>query len=286
MNCGTEHPNRRPEGVDDPARRTILRWLVPAVCATTLTAFGASARARQTDGPLVFAAASLTDVITEIAEEFATETGVRVRLSFAASSALARQIENGAPASVFLSANRQWMDRLDSEAAIVSASRTDIAGNRLALIAAERNATLQAPASVTDLPDLLGDGRLAVGDPDHVPAGLYARASLEALGLWDRIAPRLARTGDVRGALALVARGETPLGIVYATDARISDRVRLLTLLPADSHPPIAYPAALTPAADDDARAFLAFLGGRTAQAIFRRHGFSAADGTGLDRAS
>ena len=263
-----------------------MRWVIPVIGVAALAVAAPFAGAGSPDRPLVFAAASLTDVITETAEAFAAETGIRVRLSFAASSALARQIENGAPASVFVSANRQWMDRLDSAGAIVPASRTDIAGNRLALIAPERDDTREASASLRDLPELLGGGRLAVGDPDHVPAGLYARVSLESLGLWTRIAPRLARTGDVRGALALVARGEAPFGIVYATDAGITDRVRVVTLLPADSHPSIVYPAALTPAANDDARAFLAFLGGRTAQSIFRRHGFSAADGTGLDRAS
>ena len=168
----------------------------------------------------------------------------------------------------------------------MAASRFDAAGNRLALIAPRDSDIAAGLNPATDLDGLLGDGRLAIGDPDHVPAGLYARDAFQTLGLWPDIASRLARTGDVRGALALVARGEAPLGVVYATDAAITDHVRIVTLLPADSHPPIAYPAALTATAGDDARAFLAFLRGPAAQAIFRARGFSPPPGPGLDPAS
>ena len=249
--------------------------------ASVATAFaaGPAASAGSGDGPLVFAAASLTDAMTEIAGAFSAATGIRAQFSFAASSTLARQIEYGAPASVFISANRLWMDRLEEAGLIVAASRSDIAGNRLAVIAP---ASAGSPTDFTpsrDLARLLGDGRLAVADPDHVPAGIYARAALESLGLWRDMQPRLARSGDVRGALALVARGEAPLGIVYASDAEVTDRVRAIALLPADSHPPIAYPAALTATAGDDARAFLPFLRGPAAQAILRARGFSAPNG-------
>ena len=162
----------------------------------------------------------------------------------------------------------------------------DLAGNRLALIAP---ADARLPAEVrpaADLPGLLGDGRLAVGDPDHVPAGLYARASRASSCGQSPNASSAARAGDVRGALALVARGETPVGIVYATDAAITDRVRIVALLPADSQPPIAYPAALTGTAGDDARAFLAFLRGPAARAIFRARSFSPPPGAGVAPAS
>ncbi len=276
-----QHHRRR------PAAGLARRALLAACGALAVMQTGPSiARAEQTEGPLVFAAASMTDAVTEIADAFAAATGIRVRLSFAASSALARQIQSGAPAAIFVSANRAWMDHVEASGLIEPASRADVAGNRLALIAPTESDLPAEVAATPDLAGLLGDGRLAMGDPDHVPAGLYARQALEALGQWPAIAPRLARTGDVRGALALVARGEAPLGIVYATDAAISERVRVVALLPADSHPPIAYPAALVGDAGDDARAFLAFLRGAQAQAIFRARGFAPPPAAGLDPAA
>ena len=231
--------------------------------------------ARAETSILVFAAASLTEVMTAIATAFGQKTGIRVSLSFAASSALARQIENGAPAAVFVSANQLWMDRLEATGLIAAETRSDIAGNRLALIAPRGSSVTARIDSSLDLPGLLGDRRLAMGDPDHVPAGLYGRAALQSLGLWEAVEPRLARTGDVRGALALVGRGEAPLGITYATDAEIADTVRIVALFPAGSHPPITYPAALTTAADDDARDFFRFLTGSEAEQIILASGFA-----------
>jgi len=235
---------------------------------------------------LIFAAASLTDAMTVVAEAYADRTGTRIAFSFAASSALARQIENGAPASMFVSANELWMDRLQAAGLIAKETRSNIAGNRLALIA-PRNSTVSVELTRSlDFAALLGDGRLAIGDPDHVPAGIYGRAALESLGLWPDASPWLARTSDVRGALALVARGEVPLGIVYATDAAVTGQVRVVGLFPADSHPAIVYPAALTTAAGDDARDFLRFLAGPEAQAILQARGFSTPPRGSLDPAS
>ena len=283
MRRGLTSHDRRCRPAPAPGRRVVL-----AACgALALLPIGLSvAHAEPAEAPLVFAAASMTDAMTEIADAFAAATGIRVRLSFAASSALARQIQSGAPAAIFVSANRAWMDHVEAAGLIEPASRADVAGNRLALIA-PRGSELQLEFTPgLDLARHLGDGRLAVGDPDHVPAGLYARQALQALGQWPAISPRLARTGDVRGALALVARGEAPLGIVYATDAAITDRVRIVAVLPAEGHPPIAYPAALVGKTGDDARAFLTFLRGRQAQAIFRARGFTPPPAAGLDPAA
>ncbi len=280
MRRGAHNFDRRPGPGPAQGRRAFLRMAGTAVTAALIA--GPVLAARSGDGPLVFAAASLTDALTEIAQAFTAQTGIRAQFSFAASSTLARQIEYGAPASVFISANRLWMDRLEEAGMVVAASRSDIAGNRLAVIAPAGAAVPADFTPSTDLETLLGDGRLAVADPDHVPAGIYARSALQSLGLWQELQPRLARSGDVRGALALVARGETPLGIVYASDAEVTDRVRVVALLPTDSHPPIAYPAALTTTAGDDARAFLPFLHSPAAQAIFRTRGFSAPQGGGL----
>lgn len=222
----------------------------------------------------VFAAASLTESMTAAAEAYAAETGTTVAVSFASSSSLARQIENGAPADVFVSANADWMDRLDSAGLLVPESRVNLLRNRLALVAPTDAVGKSIVDAGLDLSRLLGDGRLAVGDPDHVPAGHYARAALQSLGLWRVAEPRLARAGNVRAALVLVARGEVPLGIVYATDAAASDRVDIVGLFPADSHPPIVYPAALTLGAGDAAGAFLRYLTGAEARRIFVAHGF------------
>jgi molybdate transport system substrate-binding protein len=202
-----------------------------------------------------------------------------VRFSFAASSTLARQIEAGAPAQIYASANETWMDYLADRALIEPDSRISPVGNRLVLIAPVAGAA----DAVTITPDLdiaamLGaDGRLAVGDPAHVPAGIYAAQALKSLGLWDALAPRLARMGNVRAALALVEHGEAPLGIVYATDARITQGVRVVGTFPADSHPPITYPFAIVKGAGSDAvRALFAYITGAPGLAVLEAYGFSA----------
>jgi molybdate transport system substrate-binding protein len=226
---------------------------------------------------LLFAAASTTTAMEEAMDLFARRGLGAVRASFAGSSALAQQIANGAPADIFLSANRQWMDFLSRKMAIVAASRVDLLGNRLALIVPATAPITSRTASAFPLARVLGDGRLALGDPDHVPAGIYAREALINLGVWDSVATKLAPMADVRAALTLVERGEAAAGIVYATDARVTRGVRVVGLLPADSHPPIVYPAAIVAGRERPlVRRFFEFLTSAEASAVFARHGFSA----------
>ncbi len=241
------------------------------LAAVTVQSVGA-ARAET----LIFAAASTTNAVTDVIAAYKAETGKDVTPSFASSSTLAKQIAQGAPAGVFISANPKWMDFLATEGLLVEGSRVDLLGNALVLIAPVKDAAPVTVDATLPLDTLLGaDGRLSVGDPDHVPAGIYAKQALTALGLWDAAEPRLARANDVRAALALVDRGETPYGIVYATDAAISDGVAVVGTFPEDSHPPITYPAALIKDADTDAAAFLDFLKSDAAAAIFKRYGFA-----------
>jgi len=226
---------------------------------------------------LLFAAASTTTAMEEVMDVFARRGLGTVRASFAGSSALAQQIANGAPADVFVSANRQWMDLLSRQKAIVVTSRVDLLGNRLVLVVPDAAPPTSHAASAFPLARALGDGRLAIGDPDHVPAGIYARQALINLRVWDTAVDRLAPMADVRAALALVERGEAAAGIVYATDARVTPGVRVVGLLPADSHPPIVYPAAIIAGRDrPPVRRFLEFLTSPLAAAIFNRHGFAA----------
>ena len=224
----------------------------------------------------VFAAASTTNAITEIAELFEQSHPVQVRLSFASSSTLAKQIEKGAPADIFLSANPKWMDYLAKKGAIVAASRTDLLGNRIVLIAPLDSSLGRLTVdSALDLAGLLGEGRLAMGDPDHVPAGIYGKQALEKLGLWNSVKNKVARAKDVRAALVLVERGEAPLGEVYATDAAVSDKVKVVGMFPEDSHPPIIYPVAVTADSKSSAAGiFIEFLRGPAAKAAFEKYGF------------
>ena len=233
-------------------------------------------------GPTVFAAASLSDAMRALGERWAALGNPAPRFSFAASSALARQMEQGAPADLFASADEPWMDYVEQRGLIVNNSRRPVLRNALVLVApADRPATAVTLGRDTDLGALLGtDGRIATGDPAHVPAGRYAEAALRWMGQWDRLAPRLARADNVRSALLLVERGEAPLGIVYATDAAASRGVRALATFPAESHPPVTYPFALARRAANDpaARGFLDFSTGPEAAAVFRRLGFELID--------
>lgn len=224
----------------------------------------------------VFAAASLQPVLDDIAAAYSAAGGGPVRFSFAGSQALARQIDQGAPADVMISADVEWMDWLAQRGRIVGATRRDVVSNRLVIVApAASRATLRIGPGMP-LARALGGGRLAVADTSAVPAGKYARASLERLGVWASVERRLAPSDNVRGALAFVARGEAPLGIVYATDAISEPKVRVIGALPEATHPRIVYPAAVTTGArrPRDAAAFVGFLRGPAAQAIFRRSGF------------
>ena len=242
--------------------------------AALLLAPAASAADR---GPLVLAAASLQESLTEAADAWAAKGHARPVLSFAASSALARQIMAGAPADLFLSADEPWMDAVQKAGLLRGGTRTTLLGNRLVLIAPVGSRVRLTPARGFPIARALGVGRLAVADPDAVPAGKYAKAALTSLGVWRGVAGRLAPAENVRAAMALVERGAAPLGIVYATDAKASRAVRVVGAFPASSHPPIRYPVAVLKASrHKDATAFRAFLLSRQARAIFARHGFSA----------
>ena len=223
----------------------------------------------------VFAAASLTDSMKQVADSYRARTGKTVILSFGASSTLARQIEQGAQADIFFSADTDWMDYLAKGGHVATASRKDLLGNRLVLVAAPDAKPAPRIATGFKLAAALGDGHLAMADPASVPAGKYGKAALTALGIWDSVAAKVVNAENVRVALEYVARGEAPYGIVYATDARVTPQVKLAGTFPESSHPPIIYPVALTSTAAADAKDFLAFLSGAEARAIFEKAGFS-----------
>lgn len=225
----------------------------------------------------VFAAASTTNALDDVGALFAARGLGTMKPSYAASSTLAKQIEHGAPAQVFLSADLGWMDYLAGKGLVDAASRRNLLGNTLVLIApADSTVSEVGIEKGFPLARMLGDGRLATGDPDHVPVGRYAKQALETLGVWTDIAPRLSRTDSPRSALALVERGEAPFGIVYATDAAVTKKVKVVGTFPAASHDPIVYPVALVAGKDTPtARAFLEFTRGPEARAVFVRHGFA-----------
>jgi molybdate transport system substrate-binding protein len=249
-------------------KRTLL-------CALLLGLSGAAAQAAERV-VTVFAAASLSDVLEDIGRSFTQQTGTPVRFSFAASSALARQIESGAPAGVFVSADEDWMNYLAKRSLIRADTRVDVVGNALVLVApADSKLQLKISPGFALLQALGARGRIATGDPDSVPAGRYARAALTALGVWGSFASRIVPAENVRSALNFVSLGETPLGIVYATDAHGNRKVRIVDVFPAESHDPINYPAAVTTRGDDRAEAFVQFLLGSQAQATFARYGFT-----------
>ena len=224
----------------------------------------------------VFAAASLTDAMKDVSALWAQAGHPAPRLSFGSSSTLARQIEQGAPANLFASADEKWMDYLAEKSLIVADTRKDLLGNDLVLVVPADHAQHVSIGPGFDLLGLLGPGgRLAVGDPAHVPVGIYAEQALKKLGLWDSVSARLARTDDVRSGLLLVERGEAPAGIVYATDASVSKGVMVAGIFPDSSHDPVSYPFALLKSGDTaEARALLAFLAGPQAHAVFMRRGF------------
>ncbi len=253
------------------------RPFVLLTCAM-MGAVAARPATAQAQGVTVMAASSLTDAMKELGALWAAKGHPLPRFSYGASSALARQIEQGAPADIFASADEPWADYLQQRDLLVSKSRTSPLGNTLVLIAPAEPAS--APIAIGPGVDLLtrlgATGRLVTGDPASVPVGKYAEASLRALGVWDAVAPRIARAENVRAALLLVERGEAPLGIVYATDAAASKAVRVIGTFPAASHPPISYPFALTRHGDTpEAHALLAFLVGPEAAPVYRRLGFS-----------
>lgn len=241
-----------------------------------LIAFVTDCPATETGQVTIFAAASTTNAINDIAALFKKQGGIDVVSSFASSSTLAKQIEQGAPASIFISADEDWMNYLAKKNLISPASRCDLVGNSLVLIAPASGKIVKIDDVKSQIMAALGAERLATGDPDHVPAGKYAKAAMTKLGIWQDVEPRLARAGDVRGALALVERGEVPLGIVYSTDAAVGKNVKIVGAFPPDSYPPVVYPAALIKAnVSPDADKFFQFLKGAEAKAIFEKYGFS-----------
>jgi molybdate transport system substrate-binding protein len=251
------------------ARRLAL--LVAALFAGTQPA-----AAGQAPQPLlVYAASSLTNVLDELGAAYTSASGQAVKLSYASSATLARQIEAGANADVFLSADTDWMDYLKSRNLINNASRIDLLGNRLVLVAPVDSPLQLKIAPGFGLRAALGDSRLSTGDPDSVPVGKYARAALQSLGVWNEVADRLVRADNVRAALAFVDRGEAALGIVYASDALVDKKVRVVDVFPVGSHPPIVYPVALTTSAGSGPANFIAFLRSTTAQAAFIKYGFT-----------
>ncbi|HVO15999.1 MAG TPA: molybdate ABC transporter substrate-binding protein [Alphaproteobacteria bacterium] len=244
-----------------------------AVLSVGMVLSAASARA---DDLLVFAAASLKNALDDIDSQIAQEQGIKVVASYAASSALAKQIEQAAPADVFISADLDWMGYVAKRNLIRPASRIDLLGNRLVLVAPKDSKTAVHIAPGFPLATLLGDGRLAMADPAHVPAGKYGKAALEKLGVWASVAQKIAPADNVRAALLLVARGETPFGIVYATDAAAEPNVKIADAFPAGSYPPIVYPAAATASSKNPAAArYLAYLQSAAARTIFEKHGFT-----------
>lgn len=253
-----------------PGRRQALLALGLCLALPPLAAVAASS-----DAPImVFAASSLADVLQEAASAYTKAGGARVEFSFAASSVLARQIEGGAHADAFFSADQDWMDYLGQRSLVQAGTRRDVVGNRLALVApADSEVHLDIKPGFPLLAALHG-GRLSTGDPDSVPVGRYARAALTSLGVWSAVADHLVRADNVRTALAFVARGEAPLGIVYETDARVEKKVRVVGVFPDGSYPPIAYPVALTATADARAAGFLEFLRGPAGAETFRKYGF------------
>lgn len=235
----------------------------------------APARAEQR-GPVVLAAASLQEALDDAGRAWAAKGHARPVISFAGSPALARQIEAGAPADLFISADKDWMDHVAARGLLRRGTRATLASNRLVLVAPAASTARLTIAPGFPLARALGTGRLAMADPDSVPAGRYGRAALTSLGVWPAVEPRIARAENVRAALALVERGEAPFGIVYATDAQATARVRVVGVFPASSHPPITYPVAvLRGSTHAGAEPFRRFLLSREGRAILVRRGFA-----------
>lgn len=224
----------------------------------------------------VFAAASMKNALDEVNADYTAKTGVKVTSSYAASSALAKQIEQGAPADIFISADLEWMDYSVGKKTINEKTRTSLLGNSIVLIASKDSKLADVKIGQGfDLAKLAGDGKIATGDVKSVPVGKYAKAALEKLGSWSTAESKFAMADSVRAALTLVSRGEAPLGIVYATDAKIDPGVKIVGTFPADSHPAIIYPVAATTAAKSEAADYLNFLKSTASKTIMEKYGFT-----------
>ncbi len=259
-------------------QKVLSRAAVVGVLATIAILMGSPAQVwAASDSLTVFAAASTTNAVTEIGALFSQQNEERFLPSFASSSTLAKQIDNGAPADIYISANRKWMDYLEEKQMIENGTRIDLLSNRIVLIVPSGSPVndIQIVPGVDLLP-IIGEGRLSMGDPDHVPAGIYGKQALESLGVWAAVESRVARSKDVRAALALVERGEAPLGLVYATDAAISNQVHVAGTFPETSHPPIIYPVAVVAGKRSLATdRFMALLQSAEAKSVFEKYGFS-----------
>jgi molybdate transport system substrate-binding protein len=252
-----------------PTRRLLLLTLFLAAQLAIVSAAVAK-------DVVVFAAASLKNALDDASAAYEKETGVKALISYAASSTLAKQVESGAPADIFISADLDWMDYLEKRNLIKPETRLTLLGNKLVLVAPANSTANIEIAPGFALADLLGNERLAMADPSAVPAGKYGKSALEQLGVWAAVSSKVAPAEDVRSALLLVSRGETPLGIVYATDAAVDKGVRIVASFPEDSHPPIVYPAALLVSSENPAAAaFLDYLKSDKARPFFERQGFT-----------
>jgi molybdate transport system substrate-binding protein len=264
-NCAREH-----------ARSAIMHRFAGFFLALAIL-FGSafSPAAAQDKSLTVFAAASIKNALDDIEAAYTAKTGVRIVASYAASSALAKQIEQGAPADIFVSADTDWTDYAVAKKTINAPTRVNLLGNSIVLIAPRDSKVDHVTIGPGfDLAKLAGDGKIATGDVKAVPVGKYAKAALEKLGAWSAAEPKFAMAESVRAALTLVSRGEAVLGIVYATDAKVEPGVRIVGTFPADSHPAIIYPVAATATAKPEATDYLAFLRSSAAKAIFEKYGF------------
>lgn len=258
-----------------PARLALLLLPFLVLAGATLAPVAAAAQGSNSRPLIVFAAASLKDSLDETAKAWRAGGGVEAKISYAGSLALARQLEQGAPADIFISADIETMDYAAARKAIRTESRFNLLQNRLVIVAPKAARMDSLPLTAEGLLRAMAGGRLTTGDVKFVPVGRYAQAALQKLGIWSAIEPRLAMTDNVRAALAFVMRGEAPLGIVYATDAAAEPGVKVVAQFPADSHPPIVYPLALTVATrNPEAPRLLAFLRSNAGRTIFEKHGF------------
>jgi molybdate transport system substrate-binding protein len=261
----------------DISRRRLLADILGLLAASALLLGGAPQMPAHAQGGdlIVFAAASTKNALDAVHARWQRETGRSAKISYAASSALAKQIEGGAPAQIYISAEIRWMDYVAKKGLIKPETRSNLLGNRIVLIAPKDKATPVDIKPGFDLAKVIGDGRLAMANVESVPAGRYGKASLERLGVWASVAGRLAQADNVRGALLLVSRGEAPAGIVYQTDGAAEQRVAIIGTFPESTHPPIVYPIALTTGAGAGAAAFLAYIKSAEARPLFEAEGFS-----------
>ena len=251
-------------------------WLALLVAAGLTSGVGAAPAVAQSHDVLVFAAASLKNALDEVAAQWQRESGKKVAISYAASNTLIKQIEQGAPVDIFISADLDWMDYGQQKGLIKPDTRVNLLGNRIVLIAPKDSTVSVNVQPGFDLAALLKGGRLAMGNVDAVPAGKYGKAALEKLGAWDGVKDKIAQAESVRAALVLVSRGEAPLGIVYQTDAASDPGVKIVGVFPENAHPPIIYPIALTKdSANADAQAFLNYIKSPAARPAFERQGFT-----------